>query len=146
MYVCCSLTSLLRAFHTQRDADAAEALSGGDASSLASFFQGLIRSDAVRGGPQHVCLKRAFALLESRWKVDEADHALATSVHGPLAFGESLLPRELFVSVMAFLNPRQVMQSAQTSKDFWRNGEMKLALPSMYFLCAIATSGEKATG
>lgn len=129
----------MRAFHSQRLADAAEALSGGDAPSLASFFRGLIQSEAVRGGPQHVCLKRAFALLESRWKMEEADTAVVTSVQ-PVAFGESLLPPQLFVSVMAFLDPHQAMRSGQTSKDFWRNGVLQCTLHNTYSLRQISVN------
>lgn len=69
-----------------------------------------------------MCLKRAFALLESRWKVDEADHAVPIRGQGPLAFGESLLSPELFVGVMSFLDPHQAMRSGQACKDWWRNG------------------------
>lgn len=40
----------------------------------------------------------------------------------PVAFGESVLAPELFVGVVAFLDPHQAMRSAQTCKDWWRNG------------------------
>lgn len=69
-----------------------------------------------------MCLKRAFALLESRWKVDRMDRAEPPSDQEPVAFGKSLLPPDLFVSVMAFLDPHQAMRSGQPCKDWWRNG------------------------
>lgn len=70
-----------------------------------------------------MCLKRAFALLESRWNVDQADHVIATSGgQEPLVFGKCFLPLDLFVSVTAFLDPRQAMRSGRACKDWWRNG------------------------
>lgn len=73
-----------------------------------------------------MCLKRAFALLENRWKADDMDRSKATSGQGSIAFGKSLLPLDLFVSVMAFLDPHQAMQSGQTCKAWWRNGVLRI--------------------
>lgn len=106
--------------------DATRAISARDAPSLAVFFRNLFDPAASRAGPQHVCLKRAFALLESRWSLDaeEGAYQLPTTGHHepPVPFGESFLSPEVFVSVVAFLDVPQTMQSARTSKAWWRNG------------------------
>ncbi|CAM9650811.1 unnamed protein product, partial [Ectocarpus fasciculatus] len=105
--------------------DATRAISARDAPSLAIFFRNLFDPAASRAGPQHVCLKRAFALLESRWSLDaeEGTYQLPTTGHHepPVPFGESFLSPEVFVGVVAFLDVHQTMQSARTSKAWWRN-------------------------
>ncbi|CAM9481703.1 unnamed protein product [Ectocarpus sp. 12 AP-2014] len=105
--------------------DATRAISARDAPSLAVFFRNLFDPTASRAGPQHVCLKRAFALLESRWSLDAEEGAYqlpTTGHHEPhIPFGESFLSPEVFVSVVAFLDVPQTMQSARTSKAWWRN-------------------------
>lgn len=74
-----------------------------------------------------MCLKRAFALLESRWKVDQADHTMATNGgQETLSFGNNVLPSPLFVGVMTFLDPRQAVRSGQACKDWWRTGVLDL--------------------
>lgn len=105
-------------------AGAEEALANNQAPSLAVFFRGLLPPTAIHAGPQHVCLKRAFAILENRWKMDVAEGSdfLATGGQGPLAFGKYSLSPELFISVFDFLGPHQAMRSGQTCKDWWRNG------------------------
>lgn len=106
--------------------DATRAISARDAPSLAIFFRNLFDPAASRAGPQHVCLKRAFALLESRWNLDakEGAYQLPTTGHHepPVPFGGSSLSPEVFVSVVEFLDVHQTMQSARTSKAWWRNG------------------------
>ena len=79
---------------------------------------------AIHAGPQHVCLKRAFAILENRWKMEatEGSDFLATSGQGHLSFGKSSLSPDLVVSVMDFLGPHLAMRSGRICKDWWRNG------------------------
>ncbi len=114
-------------------ADAEEALVDNQARSLAVFFRGLMPPTAIHAGPQHVCLKRAFSILENRWKMDAAEGSdfLATSGQGPLAFGQSSLSPELFISVFDFLGPQQAMRSGQTCKDWWRSGMVLLKLQAV---------------
>ncbi|CBJ26593.1 expressed unknown protein [Ectocarpus siliculosus] len=115
--------------------DATRAISARDAPSLAVFFRNLFDPAASRAGPQHVCLKRAFALLESRWSLDaeEGTYQLPTTGHHEPAvpFGESFLSPEVFVSVVAFLDVPQTMQSARTSKAWWRNAAAHVDLTNL---------------
>ncbi|CAB1112947.1 unnamed protein product [Ectocarpus sp. CCAP 1310/34] len=114
--------------------DATRVISARDAPSLAVFFRNLFGPAASRAGPQHVCLKRAFALLESRWSLDAEEGAYqlpTTGFHKPhVPFGESFLSPEVFVSVVAFLEMPQTVQSARTSKAWWRNGAVPILLHS----------------
>ena len=108
--------------------DAAVALADGDAQSLARFFRGLLPSSAKNGGPQHVCLKHAFVLLDRRWSVDKTfPTATADGADPPpLMFGkkESLLSPELFANIVSFLNPNHALRTTSTCKAWWRNGEI----------------------
>lgn len=108
--------------------DAAVALADGDAQSLAHFFRGLLPPAAKNGGPQHVCLKHAFALMDRRWSAHETLPTAATADGGesPLVFGRKkyLLSPELFANVVSFLNPNHALRTTSTCKAWWRNGEI----------------------
>lgn len=120
---CVHPAGFLANYHPHRGplrADAMAAISDGDAHSLASFFRGLISPIAVRNGPQHVCLKRAFNLMDSRWDVN----AKSGQKEPPLAFGtSSVLPPELFAHVVDFLDGNEAMRITLTGKAWWRTSE-----------------------
>lgn len=103
----CLLASSHAYFQLLLHADATVALSNGDAQSLAKFLRGLVRSTATRGGPEQGCLKNAFRLMGSRWKMKMGGSnpsVLSGQKNPSVEFGESFfLSPELFANVVDFL-------------------------------------------